>query len=165
MTIKTTIFTHRPCVSPARFSFFWWRHTRLLMTSQRPDKCAAITWIVIYNSLDIEYIHGDIHGRSWKKYKTHSADEFASVMLSWNRNMPFYSISLYDSHRPWFSSNDDHRWWGQNCWPINTDSLLNVSNLEFRSRVFTACVAELPNNLVKKITDSPPVRQRRCSAM
>ena len=66
MTRKTTIFTHRPHVSLARFSFCWC-HNRLLMTSQWPDNCDAITWIVISNSLDINFIHGDIHGRSGKK--------------------------------------------------------------------------------------------------
>ena len=66
-TLKTTIFTHRSRVSLARFSFCWWRHNRLLMTSQWPDNCDAITWIMISNSLDINFIHGDIHGRSCKK--------------------------------------------------------------------------------------------------
>ena len=37
ITIKTTIFTHRSRVSLARFSYCWWRHNRLLVTSQRPD--------------------------------------------------------------------------------------------------------------------------------
>ena len=37
------------------------------MTSQWPDNCDAITRIVIFNSLDIDFIHGDIHGRSCKK--------------------------------------------------------------------------------------------------
>ena len=36
------------------------------MTSQWPDNCDAITWKVISNSLDIDFIHGDIHGRSCK---------------------------------------------------------------------------------------------------
>ena len=53
-------------VSLSRFSFFWWRNNRLLMMSQRPDDCDAITWIVISNSLDIDVIHGDIHDRSCK---------------------------------------------------------------------------------------------------
>ena len=48
VTIKMTIFTHHPCVSLTRFSFCWWRHNRLLMTSQWPDNCDAITWIVLY---------------------------------------------------------------------------------------------------------------------
>ena len=64
----TTSFTHRPRVSLARFSFCWWRHNRLLMTSQWPDNCDAITSIVISNSLDIDFIHGEIHGRSCKKF-------------------------------------------------------------------------------------------------
>ena len=67
MTIETAIFTHRPRIPLARFSFYWWRHTRLLMTSQWPDNCDAIAWIMISNSLDIDFIHGDIHGRSCKK--------------------------------------------------------------------------------------------------
>ena len=41
------------------------------MTSQWPDNCDAITWIVISNSLDIDFIHGDIHGRSCKKKYIH----------------------------------------------------------------------------------------------
>ena len=53
-TIKTTSCTHRPLVSFARFSFCWWCHNRLLMTSQWPDHCDAITWIMISNSLDID---------------------------------------------------------------------------------------------------------------
>ena len=65
---KIIIILHRPCVSLARFSFCWWRHNRLLMTSQWPDNCDAITRIAISNSLDIDFIHGDIHGRSGKNY-------------------------------------------------------------------------------------------------
>ena len=64
---KTTIVTHRPRVSLARFSFCWWRHNRLLLTSQWPDNCDAITWVLISSSLDIDFIHGDIHSRSCKK--------------------------------------------------------------------------------------------------
>ena len=67
MTLKTRIYTHYPRVSLARFTFCWWRHNRLAMTSQWPDNCDANTWQVISNSLDIDFIHGDIHGRSCKK--------------------------------------------------------------------------------------------------
>ena len=67
MTIKTMIFTHHPGVSLARFSFWWWRHKRLLMTSQWPNNCDAIMCKVISNSLDIDFIDGDTHGRSCKK--------------------------------------------------------------------------------------------------
>ena len=67
MTIKITIFSHRPHVSLARFSFCWWHHNRLLMTSQWPHNCDRIMWIVISNSLDINFIHGDIHSRLCKK--------------------------------------------------------------------------------------------------
>ena len=64
---KTTIFTHRSRVSLTWFSFWWWCHNWLLMTSQWPDNCDAIAWIAICNTLDIDFIHGDIHGRSCKK--------------------------------------------------------------------------------------------------
>ena len=63
---KTTIFTLHSRVSLVRFSFCWSRHNRLLMTSQWPDNCEAITWIGILNSLHIDYIHGNIHVRSCK---------------------------------------------------------------------------------------------------
>ena len=64
---KTRIFTHNPRVSLARFTFCWWRHNPLAMTSQWPDNWDANTLQVISNSLDIDFIHGDIHGRSCKK--------------------------------------------------------------------------------------------------
>ena len=67
MTIKTGIPTHRPRVSLVRFTFCWWRHIPLPKTSQWPDNYDANTWQVISNSLDIDFIHGDIHGRSCKK--------------------------------------------------------------------------------------------------
>ena len=48
----------RPCTSSPcltclshSFSFCWWRHNGLLMTSQRSDKCDAIMWIMISNSI------------------------------------------------------------------------------------------------------------------
>ena len=68
VTTKMKIFTHCPCVSLAWFSFCWWHHNRSLMTSQWPDSCDAVTWIVISNLLDIVFIHGDVHGRSCKNY-------------------------------------------------------------------------------------------------
>ena len=80
-TIKTKIFTHRPRGSLAQSTFCWWRHNRVLMTSQWPDNCDAITWIVISNSLDIDFIHGDIHGRSCKKLRIQCVDIFACNYL------------------------------------------------------------------------------------
>ena len=67
MTIKRTIIAHRPRVSLIRVLFSWWRHNRLLITSQWPDNCDAITSIMISNSWDIDFIHGYIHGRLCKK--------------------------------------------------------------------------------------------------
>ena len=63
---KTTIFTPRTHVSHARFLFCWWRHNLFLMTLQWTHICDAITWLVMSNSLDIDFINGDIHGRSCK---------------------------------------------------------------------------------------------------
>ena len=78
--IQTTIFSHRPRVSLAWFLFCWWCPNRLLMTSQWPDNCEVITWIVISNSFDIDFIHGHIHGWSCKK-KIHSV--FAPLNTAW----------------------------------------------------------------------------------
>ena len=39
----------------------------LVMTSQWPNICDAITWIIISNPLDIDFLHGDIHGQVFKK--------------------------------------------------------------------------------------------------
>ena len=87
MMINTKSFTHLPRVSLVRFSFCWWRRNRLLMTSQWPDNCDAITWIVISNSLDIDFIHGDIHVRSCKKRRlptwnyTHTSDLCVDIIV------------------------------------------------------------------------------------
>ena len=66
MMIKMTIFTHHPRVSLAQFSFCWWCHSQLLMTSQWPDNCDVIMLIVLSNSLDIDFIQF-IHSRLCKK--------------------------------------------------------------------------------------------------
>ena len=60
------LYTSSPCLTHSGF-VCWWRHDWLLMTSQWPNNCDAITWIMISNSLDIDFIHGDIHGRPCKK--------------------------------------------------------------------------------------------------
>ena len=49
MTLKTRIFAHHPRVQLARLMFCWWRHSRLVMTSQWPDNCDTNTWQVISN--------------------------------------------------------------------------------------------------------------------
>ena len=60
------ISTHRPRASLAQLTFCWWHHNRFLMTSQWPNDCYASTWKMISNSLDIDFIHRDIYGWSWK---------------------------------------------------------------------------------------------------
>ena len=102
MTIKTKNFTHRPSVSLARFSFCWWRHNRLLMTSQWPDNCDTITWQVISNSLDIDFIHGDIHGRSCKKY----AHGFCFAVLCCGYTLTDFPISIRLTSLALWQSND-----------------------------------------------------------
>ena len=46
-----------------------WGRTLMLSLICAWNNCNAITWIVISNSLDIDFIHGDIHGWSCKKIK------------------------------------------------------------------------------------------------
>ena len=95
---KTTMCTHRPHVSLARFSFCWWRHNRLLMMSQWPDNCNAIMWIMIFNSLDIDLIHGDIHGRSCKK------DWYPMLPVQWD-NWKFWGTNIVTevwASKPWW---------------------------------------------------------------
>ena len=41
MTIKNDDLYTSTLFSPTRFMFWWWRHNRLLMTSQWPDNCNA----------------------------------------------------------------------------------------------------------------------------
>ena len=53
MTLKRGSSHIIPC--PARFMLCCWRHNRLAMTSQWPDKCDANTWQVKSNSLDIDF--------------------------------------------------------------------------------------------------------------
>ena len=62
------ILSYRLRVSLAQLAFCWWRHNRLLMTSQWADNCDAVTWIMISYSLNTDFIHGDIHGRSCTKF-------------------------------------------------------------------------------------------------
>ena len=96
MTIKTTIFTHCIHVSLTQFLFCWWHHNRLLMTSQWPDNCDAIMWIVISNTISISILFTMIftagHARNistavmkfyalWEgqalQTPTHQADQFS----------------------------------------------------------------------------------------
>ena len=66
----------------------------LLLTSHWPDNCDTITWIVISNSLDIDFIHSDIHSRSCKKHI------LIRWHLPWNRHQNawwFYSVGHGDN--------------------------------------------------------------------
>ena len=87
-------------IVPMSHSWFcWWRHNRLLMTSQWLDNCDAITWIVISNSLDIDYIHGDTHDRVYKKYDLLAdACNHNPMMNKW-KTISFCAISLEINHR------------------------------------------------------------------
>ena len=64
ITIDNTIFTHQHDASLDLFTFWWW-HLNWL------GNCDAHTWKGIFNSLDIDFIHGDIHDRSFKKFIYH----------------------------------------------------------------------------------------------
>ena len=65
------------------------------MTSQWPDNCDANTWQVISNSLDIDFIHGDIHGRSCKKdmYLV----EYAWLWWCWFASVPKCEDCIFGS--------------------------------------------------------------------
>ena len=78
--------------SLVQFSFYWWRHNQLLMTSQWPDNCDTITWIVISNSLDIDFIHGNIHGRSCKKNLSSTHWGLGPLLLSCISNYIRYNV-------------------------------------------------------------------------
>ena len=84
------LYTSSPCLTCSIFFFCWWRHNRLLMTSQWPDNGDAITRIVISNSLDIDFIHGDIHGGSCKKYQS-----LVLVCGCGNLSIPSIAISAW----------------------------------------------------------------------
>ena len=89
-----TVFTHRPCVSLARFTYCWWRHNRFLMRSQWPDNCDAIMWTVISNSSDINFVHSDIHDQLRKTLQNPRvlcdgwlhccSDIYKYIVLHWN---------------------------------------------------------------------------------
>ena len=81
ITIKRMIFTHHPPVTHVWFSFCWWRHNQLLMMPQLAGNCDAIMWIVISNSLDIDFIHSDIHSRSCKKIPYHLLTPYGNIYI------------------------------------------------------------------------------------
>ena len=100
MTITMTIFIHHPHVSLVCFLFCWWHHNRLLMTSQWLENCDAITWIVTSNELDIDFIHNDIHGWSYKKQRYYIAclqyiqGICTCSMVGWERKQFIPSLSF-----------------------------------------------------------------------
>ena len=79
---------HHPHVSLDRFTCCWWRHNRLAMTSQWPGNCDANTWQVISNSLDIDFIHGDIHSRSCKNKLFIHKNAFENVVCKMAAILP-----------------------------------------------------------------------------
>ena len=94
---KTTMFTHRPRVSLAQSLFCWWRHNRLLMTAQWPDNCDAITWIVICDSLDIDFIHCDIRANVQTEMRFGVAQLLFTTPNLWKQEL-CYSKSHFSLH-------------------------------------------------------------------
>ena len=80
------IFTHRPRVPHSRFSLCWWRLNWMLMTPQWSDNCEAIMCTVISNSLHIDFIQGDIHGRSWVLFAP-NVTRHINLRLTWGHLM------------------------------------------------------------------------------
>ena len=64
---KTRIFTHYPRVSLAPFTLCWWRHNGLAMRYNDQAIVTRTRTCDIY-LVGYRFIHGDIHGRSYKKY-------------------------------------------------------------------------------------------------
>ena len=132
MTIETTIFSHHPLVSLAQFSFCWWCRN-WLMTSQWLDNCVAITWIVISNSLHINFIHSDIHGRLCKKLKYCWLLAFTRVLL--------YSLWIVPDHESKVSANEQKMLthWGRDkmaaiFWMTFSNAFSWMKMYEFRLR-------------------------------
>ena len=57
--------------------------------SQWTDNCDTITWILISSSLDIDFIQGDIHGRSFKEMNV-----FVIFMEYWEYNTGTYYLLM-----------------------------------------------------------------------
>ena len=85
--------TYRPRFSLAWFTF--WHHILLLMTSQLPGNCDASTRKKIYNSLNIDFIHVDIHDRSCKK----SWSQYHIVQSDSKFMQPWYDYGTQIKHR------------------------------------------------------------------
>ena len=66
-----------------------WYHNRLLMMSQWPDNCDRITWIMIFNSLDIDFIHGVVHGRSCQNsgYLITHHHQSLGITTTWSKQL------------------------------------------------------------------------------
>ena len=97
MMMKATIPIHRHHFSLPLITFNRWRYNRLLMTSQFPDNYDAITWKVISNSLAIDFIQGDIDGRSRKENRYHPV-RLLSGFFHINAHSLFRTVYNFVSH-------------------------------------------------------------------
>ena len=81
-----------PCL--AWFALCRWRHNRLLMTS---------TWRDNWDALDIDFVHGDIHGRACKKwcYYWLAYEKLCRVMTSF---LPIILILVWKLNLCWHIS-------------------------------------------------------------
>ena len=59
---NVSFHTSTPCLNNAVC------HSVDVLTITRPDNCEASTWKAVSNSLNFDFIHGGIQGRSCKKY-------------------------------------------------------------------------------------------------
>ena len=78
------------------------------MTSLWPDSCEAVTWIMISNSADLNFIDGDIHGRACGtklliKYQTELVALIVSAIWSAIDKPNEICISLPDNGWVWKS--------------------------------------------------------------
>ena len=103
MTIKTTIFTHRPCVSFAYVAFCLWRHDRLRITSQWPDNCDASTWQVISNSPPVRLLkvnHISIYSSCKCQNQSRGHQEETNCLSHRIRCLFLYLVILDGPHLP-----------------------------------------------------------------
>ena len=141
MTSKTKIFTHRPRVSLARFTFGWWRHNRHLMTSQRPDHCLkSEEWYLtrlISILFTVIFMANRVRNYGWVPLPsvgirdTFRAGTYPGLAL-WlcintrgtihEGNRPFYHMCRWSRHDLWW--NLKWPWWKA----LNDFILLNEGN-------------------------------------
>ena len=112
------------------------------MTSHWPDNCDAIMWIMISNSLDIDFIHGDIHGRSCKKSLLFRDYFTVTWVITWfdtNSHKPTADHLVI--YRPMYYSLFVPDWHGAHGW---NNLMVTRNNYQFMRLLWTVLKHEAP---------------------